>query len=333
MIVIFDTNIWISNLALTSNVGSAVRYFLSEQKALIGLPEVVKLETEFHLRTTLSDHIEKIRSSHRQLLAVFGRLKEVVLPTEEEVETLISNVFSNLDVKIQEYEFNLESAKAALIRTVQKLPPSDKDQQFKDCVLWQDCLNVLKMQSVFLVTEDKAFYKNRDTKLGLADVLKQDLVGIQNEFKIFASLRDLLYKISAGVKIDSHLLIDAYMKLNCNKLNTMAGNNSFILSNQPEVSMDVFVTEKPSVLYVSFTIELPCEDGTSDGRTGARIIVHGEGTYDAGEKRFTELVDHGEKLIYQLPDGTEKILENHVLMVGNVFIGHRTVEHSIRHKV
>jgi hypothetical protein len=123
------------------------------------------------------------------------------------------------------------------------------------------------------------------------------------------------------------------MKLNGNKLNTMAGNNSFLLSNQPEVSMDVFVTEKPSVLYVSFTIELPCEDGTSDKRTGARIIVHGEGTYDAGEKRFTELADRGEKLIYQLPDGTEKTLENHVLMVGNVFIGHRTVEHSIKHKV
>lgn len=53
MIVIFDTNVWISDLALTSNVGSAVRFFLRERNARIGLPEVVRLETEFHLRTTI----------------------------------------------------------------------------------------------------------------------------------------------------------------------------------------------------------------------------------------------------------------------------------------
>src|SRR5437867_12813751 len=125
MIVIFDTNVWISDLALTSNVGSAVRFYLREQNARIGLPEVVKLETEFHLRTTLADHIEGIRSNHRKLLAVFGRLKEVVLPNTEEVDQLISQVFSNLGVEIQEYPFTLESAKASLIRSIRKLPPSD----------------------------------------------------------------------------------------------------------------------------------------------------------------------------------------------------------------
>ena len=169
MIVVFDTNVWISDLALTSNVGSAVRFYLREQKARIGLPEVVRLETEFHLRTTLTDHIKKIRSSHRQLLSVFGRLKEVVLPTDEQVEELISKVFSNLGVEIQEFPFTLASAKASLIRAVNKLPPSDKNQQFKDGVLWEDCRKTLKEESVFLVTDDRAFYKNRDTKLGLAD--------------------------------------------------------------------------------------------------------------------------------------------------------------------
>ncbi len=134
MIVVFDTNVWISALALTSNVGSAVRFYLREQKARIGLPEVVKLETEVHLRTTLSEHIQEIQSSHRQLLAVFGRLKEVVLPTAEEVEALIAQVFSNLGVQIEEIPFRLDSTKASLIRTVKKLPPSNKDQQFKDGV-------------------------------------------------------------------------------------------------------------------------------------------------------------------------------------------------------
>ena len=128
MIVVFDTNVWISDLALTSNVGSAVRFYLREHKARIGLPEVVKLETEVRLRTILNEHIQEIQSSHRQLLAVFGRLKEVVLPTTEEVEALISRVFSSLGVEIEEIPFTLDSAKTSLIRTVKKVPPSDKTE-------------------------------------------------------------------------------------------------------------------------------------------------------------------------------------------------------------
>ena len=213
MIVIFDTNVWISDLALTSNVGSAIRFYLREQKARIGLPEVVRLETEVHLRTTLTDHINDIQSSHRQLLAVFGRLKEVVLPSGEEVEALISKVFSNLGVEIQEFPFTLKSAKASLIRAVRKLPPSDRNQQFKDGVLWEDCLVMLQNEPVFLVTDDRAFYKNRETKLGLADELSQDLSGAPNEFRIFPSLRDLLSQIGTGAQIDPASLIATYLNL------------------------------------------------------------------------------------------------------------------------
>ena len=90
-----------------------------------------------------------------------------MLPTEEEVETLISKVFSNLGVEIQEYPFTLESAKSSLIRAVRKLPPSDKNQQFKDGVLWEDCMAILKTESVFLVTEDKAFYRTENQSSAL----------------------------------------------------------------------------------------------------------------------------------------------------------------------
>ncbi len=333
MIVVFDTNVWISDLALTSNVGSAVRFYLREQKARIGLPEVVRLETEFHLRATLTDHINEIQESHRQLLAVFGRLKEVVLPTGEEVEALVSKVFPNLGVEIQEFPFTLESAKASLIRAVQKLPPSDKNQQFKDGVLWEDCLNMLRNEPVYLVTDDRAFYKNRETKLGLADEFKKDVNDAPNEFRIFPSLRDLLSQIGTGIQIDPASLIAAYLNLHGEKMKTMADKQAFVLTGQPTAKLDVFATEKPSSLYIAFIIELPCSDATNEGRTGAKIMARGEGTYDAEAKKFVELANRGEQLFYQLRDGTEKKLENYVLVIGGDVIGHRTVEHSVRYKL
>jgi hypothetical protein len=333
MIVVFDTNVWISDLALTSNVGSAVRFYLREQKARIGLPEVVKLEAEVHLRTTLNEHIQEIQSSHRQLLAIFGRLKEVVLPTAEEVEALIARVFSNLGVQIEEIPFTLDSAKASLIRTVKKLPPSDKNQQFKDGVLWENCLTMLKKEAVFLVSGDKAFYRSRDTSLGLADELKKDLEGCPNEFRIFPALADLLSQIGTGVQIEPEVLIRAYLNLHGEKIKDMAAKHSFALEGEPAAKLDVFVTENPASLYVNFTIELPCVDTTNEARTGARILARGEGTYDANAKKFVELANRLEQLLYRLQDGTEKKLENIVLSLGSIVLGHRTVEHSVRYKL
>ncbi len=333
MIVVFDTNVWISDLALASNVGSAVRFYLREQKARIGLPEVVRLETEAHLRALLKEHIEEIQSSHRQLLAVFGRLKEIVLPTAEEVEVLIARVFSNLGVQIEEIPFTLDSARASLIRAVKKIPPSDKNQQFKDGVLWEDCRTLLKKEAVLLVSNDKAFYKSRDTKQGLADELKGDLDGCPNEFRIFPALGDLLSEIGKRVQVKPKVLIRAYLKLHGENMKNMAAAHAFALEGEPTAKVDVFVTESPASLYVNFTIELPCVDISNEGRTGAKILARGEGTYNADTRKFVALTNRGEQLIYRLQDGTEKTLQNIVVAVGSVVLGHRTVEHSVRYKL
>jgi len=100
---------------------------------------------------------------------------------------------------------------------------------------------------------------------------------------------------------------------------------TFVMDGQPTAKLDVFVTKKPGSLYVTFIIELPCSDATNEGRTGAKILARGEGMYDAEAKKFVVLAGRGEQLVYNLSDGTEKMLENIVLVVGIAVLGHRTV--------
>jgi hypothetical protein len=44
--IVFDTNIWISELGLNSAKGAATRFFVKKRGATVVVPEVVKLETE-----------------------------------------------------------------------------------------------------------------------------------------------------------------------------------------------------------------------------------------------------------------------------------------------
>jgi hypothetical protein len=65
MIIVLDSNIWRSQLGLNSRVGTAVRFFIKERKARIALPEVIRLETEHHLRDVLNSYISEIKKGHR----------------------------------------------------------------------------------------------------------------------------------------------------------------------------------------------------------------------------------------------------------------------------
>ncbi len=135
----FDTNVWKINLYLKSSASAAVKFYIHQHGAKVGLPEVVRLEVERHLRIDTVGMRESIRTEHNRLLGLFDTLKEVVLPTDAEVETLISKAFAQPGFDFFEVPFGEKSAKALFLRTIDKIPPSHKSQQFKDGVLWEDC--------------------------------------------------------------------------------------------------------------------------------------------------------------------------------------------------
>jgi len=150
MYVVFDSNIWISELGLNSAKGAAIRFFVKNRGATVVVPEVVKLETERHLKAELTRYVGELEKNYRQLLAVFGKLKELVLPDAQAIEEMVAAVFGKCQVELLETPLTIESARSSFLRAVDKVPPSDKDQQFKDGVIWSECLRLLGLFLIFL---------------------------------------------------------------------------------------------------------------------------------------------------------------------------------------
>jgi predicted nucleic acid-binding protein len=113
MIVVFDTNVWLSHLGLRSPAASGVRFFLKHNDIKVALPEVVRLEVEINLRSNLMAFIEEVRNSHAQLLTAFRELPKIDLPSESAVEALIPELFSSLGVNLIEIPFSLTSARSS----------------------------------------------------------------------------------------------------------------------------------------------------------------------------------------------------------------------------
>jgi len=333
MFIVFDSNIWRSELGLNSAKGAAIRFFIKQKGAKIALPEVIKLETEHNLKNMMKDLMSEMVKNHRQLLTIFGRIKELVLPDENEIEERVRSIFSQVKVDIIELPFSFESAKNSFIKIIDKQPPSDTTEEFRDGVIWADCLSLLKSDDVYLVTNDKHFYNSRSHDKGLAKNLADEASTYENTIKIFSDISELIAEIKSDVKIDNRLLVNAFINNNRASITGTLERNGFELIGEPIVKSSLYVTEDPTKLYIEFEIQYLCNDLSGSNRTDAKLTLRGDGNYVLTNNAFSEIRNFGEELIFKLENGEEKQLRNVVIFAGGMVIGHKTVEHSVKWKL
>jgi hypothetical protein len=333
MFIVFDSNIWRSEMGLNSTKGAATRFFINQKRAKVALPEVIKLETEHVLRTEIKNNIAEIMRNHRQLLTIFGRMKEVVLPDDKTIEETVKNIFSQAKIEIVEIPFSFESAKNSLMKIVDRQPPSNTTEEFRDGVMWADCLSLLKSDDVYLVTNDTHFYDSRSHEKGLAKNLAYEASLYEKSIKIFPGISELIAEIKADVKIDSRDLVDAFIQNNRESIAGVLGRNNFEMTGEPFVTSNLYVTEDPNRLYIEFEIQYLCNDLSASSRTDAKIILRGDGNYIVDKKEFSEMRNFGEELIFKLENGEVKQMRNFVLFAGSIVIGHKSVEHSVKYKL
>lgn len=167
-------------------MAAAVRYYLAKRDYGLALPEVVKLEVEKHFKRDVANLKRDVTEKHKKLLSLMGKANALCLPSEAEIDQSAANIFASLKLPIRELPFTFESAKQSLMRTIDALPPNtEKDQQFKDGVIWADCVRLLRENhNVTLVTKDIGFFERRD-RSKLASSLIRETENLPGKLEIF----------------------------------------------------------------------------------------------------------------------------------------------------
>ena len=333
MIVVFDSNVWLSELGLRSGASAAAKFFLNHSGARLAVPEVVRLEVQHNLHARLTKHIEEIQTNYRQLLTVFGKLKEIVLPTNADVKALIEALFDSIEVAKLEIPFSLESARSSFLKTIEKSPPSDKTQEFKDGVLWADCLGLLSSESVVLVTSDKAFYQDRQYDKRLAQNLAAETRQFSNPLTIMPTLSDLLKTIRTPLTLNEDSLVEAFLTQYKESIYGILNRRGFDLGSRQSLTYTLFATENPNILFLEFSLAYSCSDVRREGRTDAMLLLNGDGSYNPTTGAFSDLRNFGEHLKYRMADGSEQENRNHVLFLAGMVIGHKEISSVVRYKL
>lgn len=333
MIVVFDTNIWLSELGLRSPKAAATRFYLKQNSARVAIPEVIRLEVERNLTTRLMTHIQDVQNGYSQLLTAFGTLPEIVLPDEKQVRQKIPELFDSMQVERIDVPFTLESARSSFLKTIFKEAPSHQSQQFKDGVLWADCLTLASNDEVVLVTADKAFYQEQTYSKGLNATLSHEAHSLQLRIRVLPAVENLLESVKTPIVINPDALQAAFIEQHRESVFGTLERQGFSLADRTALSYNIFATEDSAVLFLNFTIEIQCNDVRGDGRTDARLRLKGDGSYQPASRVFMRLRNFGEHLIFRLPDGTQGEISNTVIHLDGIVIGPKQVSSIVRYQL
>lgn len=296
------------------------------------VPEVVHLEVEANLRAKLTSAVDSVQKNHRELLAVFGKMKEVVLPTKSEIERVVSEVFAIDQICLRRVPFSLESARDSFLRTVNKRPPSHRNQQFKDGVIWADCLALLDDDDVILVTSDKAFFEGDDLKRGLSKELQSEAAAKPHTLRLLSELTELLDDVRVPISVDPSKLLAAFRASEGSTFASLLDRNGFYEGALLNCSTQLYATSDASKLHLEFQLELEAKDATGQDRTGGVLRITGNGLYAPRQSAFEVLQSEGEELRYISETGDE-VKRSIAMGRANIVLGHADVMHFVRHQL
>jgi hypothetical protein len=314
-------------------IGCAFSHYVTVGGYRIGLPEVVEEETKRNFRKNIHEYKENIETDYRRLLAIFGKLKNLVVPTDAEIEEKIKSIFDNHSERVTKVPFDLDAARISFDKILSKeAPNSENNQQFKDGVIWANCLLLAKTGDVSLVTQDKAFYEQRKYENGLSANLLKEAQSSGLTISIYSSLADLISDIRCDVEVDENKLVDVIREETYENTKNLTDRKGFYLKEMVSKKFEFFATTDPLEVSVVFCLKYELEDYTPERRLNPYAESRGEFLFNLPIQTIRNFVNHGEYVIWQDSDGELQIF-NSIYGYANSVFGHKTIEHKVRYKL
>lgn len=332
-IIVLDTNVWLSELALMSPLGCAFSHYITVSDIKIGLPEIVEIEAKQNFKKNLIKYREDIRKNYNRILAIFGQMLEIILPEDEEIDQKVEKIFDFHEDRLIRVPFDLEGARSSFDKIINKLTPnSENNQQFKDGVIWANCLKLAEQGDVSLITEDKAFYKNRDYSKGLATNLLEEANKLSHSIMIFSELALIIDNIKPNLGLNEQKLIEIVEKNTYQEVLEFANQKNFEVIGIAISDFESYATTNPLEVSVKSSIKYNLENKSSEERTDGLIESKAIFILNIRNYDIREFMMDGEYLSWKDKNGE---LKKNSKTYGylHAVLGYKTIEHRIFYKI
>jgi hypothetical protein len=292
--VILDANIWVEERLLQTPIGSALLYSVSTSKATIAVPEIVELEANKVLREQADEALRGI-SKHMSLLKRLSGNSEIRLmsPATDAVHHGIMLRWKRLTGVITRITFSHDHARNALNRILSGCPPcGKKNEQFRDCCIWEAALEVARDAPVHLITGDLAFYGNRNPSNGLSPLLQTEVreanlsVNIHHNISTFLSaIKKTVAQLDDDEEIIARRITQAVFPAVKDIVDGLDKHGELFAVGDPSTpEIQGFSTPEPSICAISFSMRFQLQNAGLLREPDAVLTVDGTCSYNTQNK-------------------------------------------------
>jgi hypothetical protein len=336
-IVVLDANVWIKERLLRSEMGAALLYALRRTGSVLLLPDTTRVEILNGVEAQIQEKAGKIDDNLVTIRALLGRSPEFNIPAIEEIKTATNERLSSLGTLLHETVHNSGHLEAALQRVLKHLPPAHHQEEFRDCLLWEICVDLASSsQNIFVIlTEDRAFFHNDKFENGISNILRAELDNCGANVFVYKSIKDFLSTIDEEVKkpdikhvtsaLDSELIFNLKKSLENCVFASIELNNSII---------DAFLTEVPDVLAIDFKLKYLISDlELQDGLIlpVAFGVVEGSAAFNIYSSTASNIQLAGIRI--ESTEGVTLRQGAYAYVSGGIFGGSRYTQYSLRRKI
>lgn len=278
--VVLDTNIWRSERLLNSPKARALVYMLLRRDGVLALPEVVENELPAVICRVGMEANRKAVQASREVRDLLDDAPAANEYSESDFLQAVGEKLRSLEAVLKRIPLTIDTARAALGKVYAKQPPNQKEEQFRDSVIWQTAVGLAREYEVHFVTNDNAFFEQANGRGALAQQLSDDCERECIQVRVHRDVATCLKSLKVGApKFDEDAITSTLIKDSSGLIDSEAEREKVRVVDTPHVSIEAFELPVGDRVAIDFTIEVDCMPTTpcelARGKTCVMTLLGG----------------------------------------------------------
>ena len=274
--VVLDTNQWDAHTMLRSHLAASLIYLLEHHDAKLGVPKVVENEITKHAHETLQKALTAASGALDRIRMVLGVAPDPEMPADTAAGGAAEQRLHELGPLIERVAIETRHHVAAGQMVLEGIAPNGpKDQQFKDCLLWQAVVDLGQKCKVLFVSSDNGFYCDKSRE----DV-HPDLAPMAEHIRMVRTLEGAVSLLQETVPVlDLDPIFEAVDQELRSQVEALGSPSGLEVEGVNNASADTFVTGRPGETLIVFEMT---HDLIGTGDELGRVITEGEALVRGG---------------------------------------------------
>ena len=308
-VLILDSNIFISEIGLTSRDGSALKHYLYCRGMKLVVPEVVAEECERHLTNAARGRRTSIEENLQRLARFCGGVRGWEGPNDETIEERARALARAEHLGAVVLPETLGVRGRADSRHQAEQPPSHRKPQLSDCRIWEQCMELLGRCHVVFVSGDSDFLGHREPdRLHPTLQAEAEAIAEDRSWTFHRTMESLLDELKSEIQPipDDMVLAFVYESI-ASDVEKLASRSGCHPKLSGQVKQTLLTTDDAEVLEVRLVIADVWQG--ADAAKTMDFRFSGSCHYRQGDDKLCELTPSRVSLLTQQADGSVRAVK------------------------